>query len=1101
MQYQPGNRARLKNLLITSAIAALLIFSLSLIFSCGAGVDIGEADKILTSFKLEWPVGFEGSCSPNDPISIVISALDQNSRVFNWSGPVNLSCSNPNVDVSPGTIDITNGSTERCISFTNDTGINQNTGVTLSYDVVVTDVPGTVLVYETDPPSDIENFESTPWDGQVRLTWQNPFDEDFTGVRIVRKEGSMPLNTGDGLTIYEGPGTSCMDSELLNGTTYYFRAFSYDEASNFSTGVGISAVPQSHTVSMRYSTSDQSVGLYWDEDTAADSYNIYYTDDGTEPSKTNGIKIEFSSGTSHEVTGLTNFSIYKFVVTTLNGVMESQESEAVRAVPPGEIAAGGATHSAVVKANGTVWTWGRNDKGQLGDGNMGTDTDTPVQVTGITGAVAVSAGDSHTVALKSDGTVWCWGNNASGQLGDGNMGTNNDTPVQVTGMTDAVAVSAGSFHTAALKSDGTVWCWGLNSNGQLGNGEHSPVLFSDEPVQVLGEGGTGYLTGVEAIDSGGKYTMALKSEGTVWAWGLNEYFQLGDGVPGTSKDTPVQAVGEGGTGFMTGVAAIAAGLEHAMALQNDGTVLAWGYSECGQIGDGYYLPYRQYPKKVSGEGGEGYLTEVFSIAAGGIHSIAVREDMTVYAWGENSSGQLGTGGSPFSSAVPVEVTEAQETVAISAGYSHSLAIYGDGTIWCWGLNSYGQLGDGNAAVNSSLPVKVTSGLYGLIAVGAGTTHTVTVRDDTTVWTCGDNAQGQLGDDRSGTDSDIPVKVAGGLSDVLSGEGGKFHSVCVKNDTTVWTWGANSLGQLGTGIKFNYDVPVQVVGEDGSGYLTNITQVAAGDLHTAAIKDDGSAWTWGNNTSGELGIGTSGSGMESTTPVKVLGAGGVGYLSGVVAVDTGRAHTVVLREVSEVRYVWTWGYGPSGALGAGGTNTLSTTPIQVLGVGGTGVLSGISAIASGDDHTVALKDDGTVLAWGSNASGQLGDGNGGTNSYSPVSVGGELSGIIAIAAGKSHTVALKDDGSVWTWGKNDHGQLGDGNFGTGSDLPVQVVGLYGDGYITDISTVAAGGDHTLLLQNDGTVLTFGSNNQGQLGNGEYGIDSDIPVYFSIFDTGW
>ncbi|MBI5299281.1 MAG: RCC1 repeat-containing protein, partial [Deltaproteobacteria bacterium] len=213
-----------------------------------------------------------------------------------------------------------------------------------------------------------------------------------------------------------------------------------------------------------------------------------------------------------------------------------------------------------------------------------TNSSTPVQVSGLSGITAIAGGSSHSLALKSNGTVWAWGYNGSGQLGDGTT-TERDTPVQVSGLSGVTAIASGNGHGLALKSDGTVWTWGYNTYGQLGDGT---TTERHTPVQVLGS-----LSGVTAIAGGfsNNHSLALKSDGTVWAWGANDFGQLGDGTT-TERHTPVQV------SDLSGVTAIAGGSVHSLALKSDGTVWAWGYNSNGQLGDGSTTE-RDTPVQVS----------------------------------------------------------------------------------------------------------------------------------------------------------------------------------------------------------------------------------------------------------------------------------------------------------------------------------------------------------------------------------------------------------------------------------------------------------------------------------------------------------------------
>ena len=263
------------------------------------------------------------------------------------------------------------------------------------------------------------------------------------------------------------------------------------------------------------------------------------------------------------------------IYTNRNTPVQVEGLTGITAISAGDL------HTVALKDDGTVLAWGYNAYGQLGDGTS-TYRNTPVQVSGLTGIITqIAAGGSHTVALKNDGTVttvWAWGLNSSGQLGDGTM-ADSDTPVQVSGLTGIITqIAAGGSHTVALKNGGTVWAWGLNSSGQLGDGTGTKT-DSDTPVKVSG------LTGIiTAIAAGVSHTVALKSNGTVWAWGSNGYGQLGNGTMVADSDTPVPV---GGSSPLSGIIAISAGESHTVALKSDGTLWAWGKNnDYGQLGDG-----------------------------------------------------------------------------------------------------------------------------------------------------------------------------------------------------------------------------------------------------------------------------------------------------------------------------------------------------------------------------------------------------------------------------------------------------------------------------------------------------------------------------------
>lgn len=345
---------------------------------------------------------------------------------------------------------------------------------------------------------------------------------------------------------------------------------------------------------------------------------------------------------------------------------------------------------------------------------------------------ALAAGYGHTVALKGDGTVWGWGSNWFGQLGDGTNMHDRVPPVQVAGLSGMVAIAAGHYHTVALKGDGTVWTWGFNNNGQLGDGT---TINRSVPVQVQG------LSGVRGIAAMGYHSVALKGDGTVWVWGDNLSGQLGDGTT-ISRPTPVQVQGLSGV-----VVAIAAGFGHTLVVKGDGTLWAWGDNQYGQLGDGT-TGRRLAPIAVAAG-----LSEVVAIAAGGQQSVALRTDGTVWSWGYDP----GDGSFSRRSAVPVMVSGLSGVAAIAAGIQHSLALMSDGTVWGWGTNIYGQLGDGTITTRLT-PVEV-AGLSGITAIGTDLVHTVALKGDGTVWAWGNNGNSQIGD---GTVANrlTPVQVLG-----------------------------------------------------------------------------------------------------------------------------------------------------------------------------------------------------------------------------------------------------------------------------------------------------------------------------------------------------
>lgn len=328
----------------------------------------------------------------------------------------------------------------------------------------------------------------------------------------------------------------------------------------------------------------------------------------------------------------------------------------------------------------------------------------------LTGPVA--AGQWHSLAVASDGAVWAWGFNGDGQLGDG-TNVHRRTPTRVSGLSRARAVATGSFHSLAVTADGALWAWGNNDNGQLGDGT---TVNRHGPTRVPG------LSGVRAVAASASHSLAVTADGALWAWGDNIHGQLGNGTT-IDRRRPTRVAD------LSGARAVAAGGSHSLAVTADGALWSWGMH-----GDGM-TPPEYLPTRVAG------LPGARAVAAGASHSLAVTADGALWAWGYNDNGQLGDGTTVARSA-PARVSGLSGVRVVSAGGSHSLAVTSDGRAFAWGLNDKGQLGHPEAAARSA-PVRVPS-LSGVRAVAAGASHSLAVTDDG-AFASGDNGDGRLGD--------------------------------------------------------------------------------------------------------------------------------------------------------------------------------------------------------------------------------------------------------------------------------------------------------------------------------------------------------------------
>ena len=420
-----------------------------------------------------------------------------------------------------------------------------------------------------------------------------------------------------------------------------------------------------------------------------------------------------------------------------------------------------------------------------------------------------------------------------------------------------------------------------------------------------------------------------------------------------------------------------------------------------------------------------------------------------------------------------------ETHADTAGGYHTCVVKSDGTVYCWGTNWDGNLGNGSTD-SSPLPVQVRgvggSGyLTGITQVSEGVSNTCAVKSDGTVYCWGANWSGQLGNNSTGRSS-LPVQVLdtdgyGNLAGVVQVAVGAESSCAAKTDGTVFCWGFNGDGELGNNSTSGSRIPVQVAGVSGSGNLTNISQIAAGDYNTCALKSDGTVFCWGNGENGELGNNNS---RSSFVPVQVVGMGGISQIS------VGSYHSCALRSDGSA---FCWGANWYGELG-NNSNDSSNAPVQVQGVDGSGYLADVSQLSSGKNHSCAVKSDGAVFCWGNNGDGEMGD-----NTYdqrlTPVQVldadgSSNLGGVGKILSGYYHNCAIKLDGSVFCWGQDSYNQLGN-NDTSNSPIPVQVVGPVLNNYLSNINQINARWGSACSAKSDGSAFCWGQNDHGQLGN--------------------
>jgi len=791
-------------------------------------------------------------------------------------------------------------------------------------------------------------------------------------------------------------------------------------------------------------------------------------------------------------------------------------------------------HTCAIHQSGLVSCWGANDFGQ----NASEQPDysaTPIQVDDITDAAAVTAGDTHTCALRQDSTISCWGNNENGQLGSGQTFQSSAAPVQVWGIADATAVTAGDSHACAIRQTGAISCWGANDSGQLGNGRSGDITDSFIPVPVAD------ITDATAIAAGSNHTCALHQSGSISCWGDNKNWQLASGSVVEASDVPTPVLG------ISDATAIAAGKERTCALQPT-VISCWGEKDPIQITDeeditGILLlpPLRQlstaglppdvidiavsinrtcallpaldafcwdstYPIPPMLESSYDVISgDAAAIAAGDDHVCILHHDGAISCSGTNEYGQLGNGkaGNNLSSSVPVKVSGVSDAKLIAAGDRFTCALQETGLVSCWGDNEHGQLGNDRGDF-SPIPITV-EGIRGAIDIATGSSHACAIHGNYDISCWGANNFAQLGIDQSQEYSATPVRVRD-IDTALFLDAGENHTCTVHQDFTVACWGANDFGQLGNGQTGG--VSTTLVYPD---VASNAVGIAAGNNHTCVIIEPEPLtqtipyrpiYCWGANDLDQLGRGEDGSSelqvglttalssKEFSTVVPVQQDTSICDCEPAPVVDIGDAmdisagsnHTCALRVD---RTVSCWGANELGQLGNGSTGIFrsesSPMPQQTAGI------SDADRIAAGGDNSCALHLTGAVSCWGNNNEGQLGNGQIASASTASQKVA-DINDATSVAAGTSFTCALRQNASISCWGKNSSGELGIGQTTyeiASSQVPVEVDG------ITDARAVDLGWSHACALHSDGSISCWGENEDGQLGNSQT-AQSHMPL---------
>ena len=561
---------------------------------------------------------------------------------------------------------------------------------------------------------------------------------------------------------------------------------------------------------------------------------------------------------------------------------------------------------------------------------------------------SIASGDNHTCGLTANGTAFCWGVNYQGQLGDGTTFSRN-APVAIGGGLRFETITAGSNHTCAISTDSLAYCWGQNADGQLGDGTTTSRLT---PTRVTG------APAFTSIVAGSYHTCGLTAAGTAWCWGDNVSGQLGDGFPGTDRLSPVAVLG---------------------------------------------------------------ARSFVSLAAGGFHTCGLTAAGTAWCWGSNAYGQIGDGTSGFDAwdhaprrSLPVTVRGGISFASLTAGNSHTCGLTTGGGAFCWGSNFSGQLGDGTGihewfdhATDRTLPVAVIGGrVFTKVSAHRYQTCGVITSGDTYCWGERSNAKAFIAAHGSGTTSGAsPIRVDSSVS-FISISPGDRHACALTVTGMAYCWGSDGSGQLGDGPAYpdyysfgstDYSgatTPVAVVGGEIALETTTANNDYPPPAHTCGLTIAGLAYCWGANASGQLGDGTT-----TTRTWAVAVNGGLTFR----VLVAGGAHTCGLTLTSGTAYCW--GNNASGQLGDG-------TQVQRLEPTATSGARAFQSISAGSSHTCALTSTGQAWCWGQNTYGQVGDGTT-IDRSSPVAVATTLTFSYVSASGTG--TFASSGGTAYGWG--------------------------------------------------------------------------------------
>ncbi|MGN0651309.1 MAG: Ig-like domain-containing protein [Oscillospiraceae bacterium] len=687
----------------------------------------------------------------------------------------------------------------------------------------------------------------------------------------------------------------------------------------------------------------------------------------------------------------------------------------------------GTNHSLVIKSDLTLWAAGDNSCGQLGAGDTTTSSDGEKILTNI---IAASANDNTSFAIDTNGNLYGWGENSNGQAVPGSSDSYIYKPTKV--LENVMSVSAGATHTVALTTDGRLYGWGSNSCGELGFTKNG--IRNDKTLLA---------SGIVSAAAGDNFTVMVNNEGSLLSCGSNEYGQLG-----LNSTASVRAYVS--TAMVSGAAMVAAGNQHILVLKTDGTVWAAGRNNCGQLGND--------SDKNSASFVDTGLNNIKSIFAGGDSSGAVNTSGRLYSWGDNASGQLHNGKSTNQSE-PSAVTTG--VVSIAYGEHHSVMLRNNGNVSAVGEGSSGQL----FYTSNSSVLKPEKVLSKITAIAAGSDHFVAINESGKAFTWGNNDCGQLGTgDFKMRSKPTQLSIGGTVTKVWAGNKVTFLQM---EDGRVYCFGDNSKGLLGiSSSEKRVCTPLMNI------YLAdtkNIEQICVGDGFCIALMD-GSIYGWGSGGTGRL--------MDFTGFVENPRELDTSMIGKIKQIAVGDNHCFALSEAGQL---YGWGGNSLKQLGMETEERYLSSPIEIEAKDKNDSAIMFSSIASAGAHSIGIATDGKLWVWGSNAYGQLGTSS--SRIKAPTSI---YRSAETVVAGAKACGIIDSKGYVLMSGDNRNGALGIGN--------TRSVSEFTDVDSYKVSQLAIGDGFGGYIDDNNDMFCWGDNTLGQVGNGKGGFEANPEIVF-------